>query len=301
MENQNDQQEQEFRHRLSRLNFTDGDLIEEQLKAEQLWSNQELRLLLKPRKIINIRRWMSAASIVLMLSAAFIFQYIRKEKADVTAAIAYGQIRTTKGERKTVILSDGSRVTMNSASVLKYPLDFIKKNREVELQGQAFFEVKHDSAHPFIIQTSKLAVQVLGTTFDVNNYENEQELAVTVSSGKVSVLAAKKAGYRILLPGDRLVYHPENGKLEMQKVQPDDYTSWQKGYYVFEDKNLSYICKQLEKTYNVEFFFQNPELKNKKMSFRIRGENITRVTGMLSLAGGFDYTIKGRKITLTHR
>jgi ferric-dicitrate binding protein FerR (iron transport regulator) len=241
---------------------------------------------------------MAAASVVLLCSITFLFYNSNRDKTRVSAALAYGRIITNKGERKTFILADGSKVTLNSASVLSYPLTFRTAIREVELQGQAFFEIKRDTLHPFIVKTSKLAVQVLGTSFDVSNYNQEKELSVTVQSGKVSVLAESNPEKQILLKGDRVVYHTSDGTMDRLKVQPEDYISWQKGHYVFEDKELSYICRQLEKVYNVQFRFQDQQLKFKKMGFRIRGENIISVMDMLSLAGGFSYSIKSKQILL---
>ncbi|MFA4868005.1 MAG: FecR domain-containing protein [Pedobacter sp.] len=296
-------QKYEIHQRLRNLNFTEGDVTQKELLNEQLQSKRELRSSLLPieRKYSNRRIWMAAASVVLLIAAALLWPRLIAEKSDIPTSLAYGQIRTNKGERKILILADGSKVTMNSASILTYPLTFKKGNREVKLQGQAFFEVKRDTSHPFIVRTSKLAVKVLGTSFDVSNYNHEEELSVTVRSGKVSVQEDLKTEKHILLEGDRLVYHTKNGSVNRQRFQPEEYISWQQGHYVFEDKTLSYICQQLEKVYDMKFHFQDHDLKLKKMGFRIRGENIVSVMDMLSLAGGFSYTIKNKQITLKYK
>lgn len=303
MNNQDNSQEHEIQQRLGDLNFTEGDVSQAELLNEQLRSKRELRSSLLPigRKYSYGRIWMAAASVVLLIAATLLWPRLIAEKSGTLAALAYGQVRTNKGERKIFILADGSKVTMNSASVLTYPLAFKKGNREVKLEGQAFFEIKRDTSHPFIVRTSKLAVQVLGTTFDVSNYNQEEELSVTVKSGKVSVQADLKTRKHLLLEGDRLVYHTKDGSVNKQRVQPEEYISWQKGHYVFEDKTLSYICQQLEKVYDMEFHFQDQDIKLKKMGFRIRGENIISVMDMLSLAGGFSYTIKDKQITLKNK
>lgn len=296
-------QEDKIQQRLRNLNFTENDVTEANLLNEQLRSKRELRSNLLPieRKYFNMKIWMAAASIVLLIAAALLWPRLMTEKSDIPTALAYGQIRTNKGERKIFTLADGSKVTMNSASVLTYPLAFKTGNREVKLQGQAFFEIKRDTLHPFIVRTSKLAVQVLGTTFDVSDYKQEEELSVTVRSGKVSVQEDMKTEKHLLLAGERLVYHTKDGAINRQKVEPGDYISWQKGHYVFEDKTLYYICQQLERVYDVEFRFQDQRLKLKKMGFRIRGEHIISVMDMLSLAGGFSYTIKDKQITLKNK
>lgn len=296
-------QEHKIYQEIINLNFTEGDVTQTELLNEQIRSKRELRSSLLPieRKHSNRRIWMAAASAVLLIASTLLWPRLISEKSDITAALAYGQIRTNKGERKVFILADGSKVTMNSASVLTYPLAFKKGNREVKLQGQAFFEVKRDTSHPFIVRTSKLAVKVLGTSFDVSNYNHEEELSVTVRSGKVSVQEDLKTEKHILLEGDRLVYHTKDGSVNRQRFQPEEYISWQKGHYVFEDKTLFDICQQLERVYDVEFRFQNQDIKLKKMGFRIRGENIISVMDMLSLAGGFSYTIKNKQITLKNR
>lgn len=296
-------QEYEIQQRLRNLNFTENDVTEAELLSEQLRSKRQLKSILLPIERIHYSRkiWMAAASIILLIAAALLWPRLITEKSDIPAALAYGQISTNKGERKIFTLADGSKVTMNSASVLIYPLAFKTGNREVKLQGQAFFEIKRDTSRPFIVRTSKLAVQVLGTTFDVSDYKQEEELSVTVRSGKVSVQADLKTGKHLLLAGERLVYHTKDGSINRKKVEPVDYISWQKGHYVFEDKTLYYICQQLEKIYDIEFRFQDQSLKLKKMGFRIRGEHIISVMDMLSLAGGFSYTIKNKQITLKNK
>src|SRR5690606_8328137 len=122
-------------------------------------------------------------------------------------------IRTAYGEQRQVLLPDSSRVWMNALSTLSYPADFGNHRRDVEISGEVYFEVRRDPVKPFLVKTGELSVQVLGTQFLLNAYEEEPEIRVSLLTGRVAVQQWDKTG--ILKPGEQLV-------LNRKRMSPSD-------------------------------------------------------------------------------
>ena len=285
---------------LAGLNIDREEISPEELAAEREQSQHEMRerFFQKRRSITLIRPLMVAASVAAVIIGSVLFYNIQSNRPTKQAAVFATSI-TKPGERKSIILGDGSKIWINSATTVRYPVSFKGRTREIFLEGQAYFEISHDRSRPFIVHTGKMAVQVLGTTFDVCNYADDSQAAVTVATGKVGVKTSAATGSRMLTPGEQLVYDKKTGLAEERSVNPADYIEWQKGAQVFRNKELQEICKLLERSYGVKILIQTPALETKKLNFRIKGgENITRIVEMLSATGDFRFAVKARNITL---
>lgn len=161
-----------------------------------------------------------------------------------------------------IMLSDSTRVWINSASRLMYPSFFEGKERVVELEGEAYFEVSENRAKPFIVRTRGIEVEVLGTCFNVASYEESPDILTTLVEGKVKVRVSPDKGTSeiVLLPGMQSVYNRETGSAEVRcDVNTRLYTAWTRGYFIYENVRLEDIMREVCRWYNAEVVFGDKE------------------------------------------
>ena len=198
-----------------------------------------------------------------------------------------------KGGEYQVMLADGTKVWLNSASRLIYPQSFMGKERRVVLSGEAFFDVAHDAERPFIVETSRMNVKVLGTRFNVNDYDDNEEVSTTLVNGSVEIVSGGQQAFR-LVPGEQ-AYGKEN-ELEKREVNVRLYTSWIDGKFLFNNTELEEIAKQISRWYDVEFVFDDEEIKDYKFSgFIPRYESITNLFEILEKSANVSFVRKEYK------
>ena len=156
-------------------------------------------------------------------------------------------------------LSDGTRVWLNSVSQLRYPVQFMGKERKVYLSGEAYFDVKTDSLRPFVVESEGMDVRVYGTEFNVTAYQDEK-LRTTLVQGKVGI---KVDGEKELLlrPGQMAEYDAQTKHLEVQEVNTYLYTAWIEGTFAFKDETIEEIMGRLSRWYDLNVFYANEEVK----------------------------------------
>jgi len=236
------------------------------------------------------------AAILLLTLMAGLFTY-HKLQPSQQDLIGYITISTKAGERKTVTLPDSSRISLNNKSSIRFASRFEQKTRNISLTGEAFFEVRHDAARPFIVRTGKLHVQVLGTTFNVKAFPGEAQSKVTVASGKVGVYTKNGVPTQMLFPGEALTYDQKSKKFSLQKINADDQHAWQQGILIFKGENLGEIARQLERWYDVKISIQDVKLQQERFNIKQNNESLRHVLESLSQSGdGFQYQIKGRQV-----
>lgn len=174
------------------------------------------------------------------------------------------RIEVPIGERANLHLSDGTLVWLNSGSCLEYPTHFATDNRQVRLEGEAYFEVKRDESLPFIVQTNTLNVKVLGTKFNVSSYEMDETI-VTLKEGKVQVDCEAENESYILYPNEQIVYSKDKG-VELLQVDANSISSWTTGYLNFVNEPLEQIVKVLERRFNVQIVIENPKLASERFT-----------------------------------
>lgn len=198
-------------------------------------------------------------------------------------------------------LSDGTRVWLNSDSELKYPAFFNGKNRDVYLTGEAYFEVSTDESHPFIVHLESSDIEVLGTSFNVSSYENNPGVAATLVEGrlKVSNLLDSEA---ILYQGQQSVIDRNSKEIVVNDVNTSFYISWVNGLFDFENMQLEYIVNQLGRWYDVEFYFDDPELKELHFTGAAKKENsIEFIIDLIERTSYVDFLVKDEKIAISAR
>lgn len=206
-------------------------------------------------------------------------------------------ITTPNGGEWEIRLPDGSAVWLNSASTLKYPLNISKSNqRVVELTGEAYFEVKQDKEHPFIVKTNKQRLEVLGTHFNINSYTDEPVTKTTLFEGSVRVSELNDpASFGLLKPGEQSVLSASGFKVNTVNV--DEAIAWKNGYFMFNNERQESSLKKIARWYNVEIEYVNPEAKDVMYYGTVsRFEKISKVLRKFEQTGEVRYDIKDNKV-----
>lgn len=191
-----------------------------------------------------------------------------------------------------ITLPDGSKVFLNSGSIIKIAYGFNKSNREVYLAGEAFFEVERDTARPFIVKTeSNLQVRVLGTSFNVKSYKSDQTIETTLVSGKVELIQNNKNRAVIALsPNQMATYSKKEDKIVIEKVTTSEITSWKKGILIFDNEPIKNVLNSLERWYDVEIKIKDREINTYTFSGKVeRKTNVQEVMELIEASSPVKY------------
>lgn len=202
----------------------------------------------------------------------------------------------------TIVLNDGSRVTLNAGSSIRYPTLFTGSTRRVSLIGEAYFEVAHNSSAPFIISLeSGIEVKVLGTSFNISAYGDDSYSAVTLVEGSVELSQPNlKKGIR-LVPNEQAIIDNAN-KIEVREINPKEYISWKENLFYFNDTSLESIMVALSRWYNIEYYFNNDTLKEMKFGAVIsRRSNISEILNLIQKTGSLSFEIDNKKIIISKK
>jgi len=218
---------------------------------------------------------------------------------DKSAKMAYNTLKIPRFAEYQIVLSDGTKVWLNSETELKYPIQFEGKQRVVELIGEAYFDVEKDASKPFFVKTKGIETRVLGTEFNVSAYPNE-ELNITLLEGKVQ-LAGKALSHKLILkPGENA--NRKRGATEMlvSEVDVKKITAWRDGYLYFEKERLEDILIKLQRWYDFKVFFQNPVVKD--YEFRMRADkasDFNEIVNRLEATGRIQVDIKAKAVLIS--
>lgn len=263
----------------------------EQHQLLQLTKQNILAATRKPRNRFS-QNWLQIAALLVLCCTAAVLFGIYRQSADKTV---FRELSTQAAQHKTITLSDGTRISLNNASSIKYPEKFNTDKREVELDGEAFFEVAHNPKRPFIIHTGKLKVQVLGTSFNVRSYAADKEIAVNVTTGKVAVTSETSM---VMLVKDEGAIYSRNTKTFSASTENAAMShAWQNDVLYFRYQTLEYICSSLERWYGVRCIIKSSKLKQKKYTLEQHHETLNNVMKVLS-AGEFNYKITGKTVEI---
>jgi len=212
--------------------------------------------------------------------------------------VTYSEIYSPLGSRIKIDLSDGSEVWLNHGSKLKYPQKFGKDSREVFLSGEAYFNVNEDPARPFIVKTSVLCVKVVGTSFNLSAYPDDNTIKATLDEGKIIIFKALKDGSseRIteLEPRQQGVFIVNSKKFTVQTVKTVKYTSWKEGKLLLLDDPMDIVISKLERWYNVDIELADPNLKEYRYTATFIDETLPQVLQLLSLATPIEFNFTSR-------
>lgn len=204
------------------------------------------------------------------------------------------------GNQGTLILKDGTRIVMNGGSELRYPENFDGVERIVHLDsGEAYFDITKDPAHPFIVTTPQVKVRVLGTSFSVRDYRDEQQVSVSVNSGKVALEnLLSMMPWVELMAGSGSVIDKQKGTITKRDIDTSAATAWTRGEFAFQDVDLEQILQVLQHRYAVRFDVKYPDLSKRRFTATFRHNSLPDIMQQLELMGGIRYTITGNLITI---
>lgn len=223
-----------------------------------------------------------------------------------SAIVVYNSLYNPRGSKViSLTLSDGTRVWLNSESSLRYPAVFSGDKREVEITGEAYFEVakiprpsgtplQGGMALPFIVKKGDMQVTVLGTHFNVNAYEDEEDIKVTLLEGSVKV--SNRGSIAILKPGEQAAAIINN-KLSIIKPDLEQVMSWKNGQFVFKNAGLREIMREASRWYNVQVLYEGSVSAERYEGEVSRATNLSELMKILAL-GGVKYTIEGDKVRI---
>lgn len=209
--------------------------------------------------------------------------------------IQFAKLQTPRGGTYSIRLPDGTKVWLNAGSELQYPLHFTAATREVKLKGEGYFEVAHDKSHPFIVSTDIQHIKVLGTSFNIRAYSEQQ--ATTLVTGKVAVRHIGNNSETTITPGEQASI--DHGNLEVSKVDVNDFTSWKEGLLAGNSATFRDIAVEVERWYDVDFVYPSGFKNNEKAFFSVnKNEKLSSVLKALERTYGIHFQIKGKEVLI---
>ncbi|WP_215223129.1 FecR family protein [Echinicola shivajiensis] len=241
-----------------------------------------------------------AASLVIIFSLSFLLIKWTEEPVSkqVESSLELVTRKNPSGIKTRIHLPDGSIVYLNAESTVSYPKSFVN-NRTIHLTGEAFFEVKKDSLHPFSVVSDRLTTVALGTSFNIRAFEGDNSVEVTLATGKVKVSDARTNQTLTLLPGEAASLKAGGEVLEKYSADVSMSTQWVRGVLVFKNTSLKKIIKRLERWYGVEIHFKGKVADEKCSGEFMEGESLANVLRVLSYSVEFEYEIKGNQVIIT--
>lgn len=207
----------------------------------------------------------------------------------------FNTLRTPRGGQFQITLPEGTKVWLNSASSLRYPIAFSGKERIVELSGQGYFEIAPDAAHPFKVKVNGgTEVQVLGTHFDVMAYPDEPVVKTTLLQGAVRVLKGK--AMKTLKPGQQAVADPAADNITVRETDVNKVIDWKNGLFIFNQMNLPAILREVSRWYDVEIVYKAPSNKNLYGGGISRSMALSDVLLFLEEGGANHFKIEGKQV-----
>lgn len=209
--------------------------------------------------------------------------------------IAYNTLTTKRGEQFPLVLADGTKVLLNSASSITYPVAFNGTDRQVTVTGEAFFEVVHDARHPFKVKVAGQMVEDIGTSFNINAYDDEPLMKTTLVTGSARIISKQQSV--MLKPGQAAISAHASEKMIVQNVDLDQAIAWKNNRFLFDGDNLESIMRKVSRWYDVDVEFKDNSLKTQVFSGTIsRYKNVSSLLRKLELTKVAHFKLENRKI-----
>ena len=301
-------------------------LYSKEEEIEKLLSRINGARIIKPKKpgILSISNFIKiAAAILVVIGIGIPLKIIHYKNNQSSLKIAYTKIFVPRGERKMLILNDGTKVWINSESKFTYPAEFKGFERKVYLEGEAYFDVAHDKNKPFSVITSEIRVNVVGTAFNLKSYPDDNEIETTLERGLINIQRLNSFTIEgkeniILKPNQKYVFVKSRTKVEMEKsgisststmrnnleqiarIKPgieqvsemEIFTGWRDNKLSFKNERLENIKNKMERWYNVKIGIRDPELRSKRLSGTFVNESYSEALKALQLASDLKFIMK---------
>lgn len=210
-----------------------------------------------------------------------------------TSAVVFNTMTTPRGRQYNLVLADGTKVWLNAASSITFPSTFSGKERKVTISGEAYLEVAHNDRMPFIVEKDDLRVQVLGTHFNVNTYDDESSANITLLEGSVKVVKGTQSG--IIKPGQQAQVGNAGTVKVVNNINLQEVMAWKNGVFDFEGTQMEALMRQISRWYNVEVVYKK-KIDDLFYAEIPRNTKLSEVLKALELTGKVQFEIEGEKI-----
>jgi hypothetical protein len=226
---------------------------------------------------------------ILKLNGMLSYNTLKNKSSEVL----YNTISTPRGGQYELMLSDGSKVWLNAASSLRFSASFVGKERKVELLGEAYFEVAKNAAMPFKVKVHGMEVEVLGTHFNINSYDNESMIRTTLLEGSVKI--DKNNSSSLLKPGQQAQMNKAGEIKIINNVDEEEAIAWKEGKFQFDKADIHDIMRQLARWYDVDVEYKGTVSSHFGGTIS-RDVNLSQVLNMLHLTGEVNFQIQDKKV-----
>lgn len=236
--------------------------------------------------------------VVIFLTIGITVSQIINQHLREQSRIVWSEYKSLPGHLSKILLSDSSIVYLRPGSILKTPQEFNGKFREIQLvEGEAFFEVKHDREHPFIVRSGSFKIQVLGTTFRIKNYHQLKNFQVSVATGKVAVMNGKTL-LGLFTSRQELNFNIINS-LSVTSETDINAEAWKKGEYALQNASMHELALVLEKIYGLKILFRSQDIRNSAITIQFNmNDRIQNVLDQLKLIHHLKYIVKNKEVVL---
>ena len=272
------------------LEYSDG-AMSSPIRERMLSNIYEHASTPSPALVVKNRRWSVAAvvTVLVALSVAVTWMVGVRKHQSPEQPIASGDIvvSTGMGEHSRVTLPDGTALTLNALTTVRYNTQGGKRHAQVD--GEAYFEVARDEKHPFVVQAAEADITCLGTAFNVRNYADEGNVSVVLNNGKVRV-RAREADVT-MEPDSRVVMDRQTLALSKHTVKASDYTAWLNGEVKYNNQTLEDIAAELSRNYNISMVITSDELKHERFNGYLGHASLRNILDVMCLAANMNYHI----------
>lgn len=249
----------------------------------------------------NMQSYLKYAAVFILIIGSIVSAFLYGQSMRDTREYKLTYVRVPEGSQCSTVLPDGSTVLLRSGSQLAYRSDYGKENREVELEGEGTFTVRHDSLCPFSVNAKKIRVNDIGTEFTVAAYDKSSTISVQLSKGKVSIdNLMRKMSPTVLIPGQTAVMDIANGKIRVATTDDLDKRRLENGSLLFCNVRLKEIADDMEREYGIRVRFGSTRVANTRYycTFDSRRQTFAEVLSLLSTAKPFKYKVRGREVAI---
>lgn len=225
------------------------------------------------------------------------YSFLKSDK--ITGGVGvFNTIQTPRGGEYNIVLPDGTRVSLNSASSLKFPVTFSHAERRVILQGEAYFEVAHDKNKPFKVVSNQQETEVLGTHFNISNYPEDAYISTTLLQGKIMVHDQRSQSSKVLVPGQQSLN--KDGIYKVSEVDTMDAVAWKNGLFRFNEESLVSIMNKISRWYDVDIVYLDNGLRDETYYGVInKFSKVSEILAMLERVGNAKFMLKGNHIVVS--
>lgn len=325
--NLNEHNEDQFSNKVIDFDCIYGNILYE-IKQNDILKTERLKLARKAkvRKIVLIGSSMAAVFIIAFFLGNLYSIFNKDVSSEPVVSVNYNEIKAPFGARSEIKLADGTQVMLNAGSTIKYSSDFNSNNRDLILDGEAYFKVAKNIDLPLIVNAGNINIKATGTEFNVKAYSDEGIIETTLIEGKVEISQKgdNNEGKMLeLTPNQKAIYVKEFDRITLGKIKEieplavkpakvatdkllispkvdvNQVVAWTHGKLIFRGENLDNLCVELQRKYNVNFIFKNEEIKKYRFSGVLLDETLEQVLNVIKLTAPIDYYLEGKTVFLS--